>query len=339
MRTPCTLLLLAIPALASAQIPALRLTAPAGSVEVIETRVTVSTPADGPAEWFAKPDQRWVSVEPRTGVTPSRVVVRVNPAGLSAGEQRAVLRFVDDAGDELLVVPVTLMVGSTDPPTGVPPTAARVPKPSEARVPTSATAPADRTDPPPPTPLSIAMDAFPPVTRNLPYSQAIQVKGGKPPYTIRVTQGRLPMGLVLVNGALTGQTRFPGVYPIEVSVADSESPPQTVSKVLDLRVIVILQGTALQVSSPTLAISATAGRHAPGVRLGIASGAQALAWTAASDQPWLLLSPVSGTAPSVLIVVADATGLDRGVHVATVTITMDGAPNSPMRVPVQVAIR
>lgn len=342
MRTPLALLLLLIPSLVSAQAPALRLAAPAGSLEVLETAVTLDSPPEGPTEWFAKPDQKWITVEPRTGVTPTRVTIRINPSGLPNGLQRGVLRFVDDAGDDMLVVPVTLAMGQAQGPVE----AADVAETPASRATTAPKSPAAAKSPgaqaAAPTaevPLSITVDALPPVTRNLPYSQAIPVKGGKPPYSFRVKQGRLPLGLTMVNGALTGLTRFPGVYPLEVTVTDSSTPAQSVTKVLDLRVIVILQGTALTVTPPTLAIGAQAGRQAPGVRVGIASGAQPLAWTATSDQPWLLLSPPSGVAPSVLLVVADATRLERGGYVATVTVTMEGAPNSPMRVPIQVVVR
>ena len=329
-----------LPALAIAQTPALQLSALPGSTEVIESAVTIDSPASGATEWFVKSDQRWVTVEPRTGITPTRVVIRVNPSGLTQGEQRAILRFVDDAGEEMLVVPITLNVGLVEPapvePAKTTSTPARARPAAAADAPTSSkatlTAPAA-------TPLTITIDMLPIVSRNMPYSQAIPVRGGTPPYAVRVVNSRLPMGIAMVNGALTGATRFPGTYPLNIVVVDSSTPPQTVSKTLELRVIVIYQGTALSVSSASLTLSGTAGQRFQGARVGVASGAQPLAWTVSADQSWMLVSPGRGMAPGLFQVDVVARELDPGTHVGMLTVTMDGAPNSPMRIPVQVTIR
>jgi hypothetical protein len=188
--------------------------------------------------------------------------------------------------------------------------------------------------------LSVALDALPPVTRNLPYAQAITVKGGTPPYSVRIAEGRLPHGLVLTNGSLAGVTRYPGLYPLVIAVTDAASPPQVATKALTLRVIVAYQNTALSLTAASLNLSATAGRPpAPGVRVGVGSGAQPLAWLAAADQAWLRLTPDRGVAPAGFQVEADARDLAPGSYVATVTVTMDGAPNSPMRIPVQLTVR
>ncbi len=336
MRNTLAVLLLLLPTWAVAQPPSLRLAAPAGSTEVLESTVTIDSPASGPTEWFAKADQRWVTVEPRTGMTPTKVTIRANPSGLAVGLQRAVLRFVDDAGDDMLVVPVTLAIGQVAPVEAAP--AGTVAQPAPRPAAPASGSPATQL-PDAGSPLSVAIDALPPATRNLPYSQAIPIKGGKPPYNVQIVDGRLPMGITLNNGALSGATRFPGTYPLAVAVTDSSSPPQRVTQTLVLRVIIIYQGTALSVSPPSLALVVSGSQPSDVARVGVASGTQALGWVVSSDQPWMHLTPGKGMAPGVFQVSVDARSLDPGTYVGTITVTMDGAPNSPMRIPVQVTVR
>jgi hypothetical protein len=347
MKRALVLLLSLLPAVAAAQAPSLNLSVPAGSSKILERTVTLDSPASGATEWFAKADQRWVTVDPRTGVTPTRVSISINPEGLPAGLHKAVLKFVDDAGEDMLVVPVALAVGA---PAGPAQAAAPAPAPaasnSAAGTKAAATTPATKSGASSPSPaaparapLTIAQNDLPPATRNLPYSQAVLVTGGKPPYLIRIIDGRLPMGIVLVNGALTGATKFQGTYPLAFAVTDSSVPPQTVTKTLVLPVLVIYQGTALSVSMPTIGVSVTAGQQLQGVRVAVGSGAQPLPWAITTDQPWMLASPSRGMAPGGFQLNVDARDLAPGTYVGTVTVTMDGAPNSPMRIPVQVTVR
>jgi hypothetical protein len=262
------------------------------------------------------------------------VTVRANPAGLAAGSYTALLQIVDDAREPMLDVPVVLTVGSP---------AAAAPEPQGAAAP--AAKPVETPAAPTTTeaetqaPLSIAGNALPPAIRNLPYSQAIPVKGGKPPYAIRIADGRLPLGLVLANGTISGMTRFPGSYPLKLEVSDSSAPPQSVQKVLALAVIIAYQNTALTLTHTSLALFARTGQRQQGASIGVGSGGVPLGWTVKADQPWLILSPSEGVAPGGFNLNVDASKLEPGVHVAVVTVSMEGAPNSPMRVPVQVTVR
>jgi hypothetical protein len=320
--------------LAAAQTPALILSAAAGSTAVVERRVTLDSPPSGPVEWFARADQGWVAVAPRTGMTPRRVVVRVNPAGLLPGPHRATLRFVDDAGVVMLVVPITLSIAeraAAPQPTAPPEAPSAKPGASPAAGPAAG--------PVGPLPLAIALDSLPVAIRNLPYSQALTVRGGTPPYAVAVVQGRLPLGLTVRDGALTGLTRIPGVFPLTVSATDSATPPQSATKNLTLRVIVAYAGTALSASVSSLALEVTAGQRTADGRVAVGSGAQPLAWSVGADQPWLRLLPDRGMAPGVFVVDVDAARLDPGSYTATITLTMEGAPNSPLRIPVGVTVR
>ena len=59
-----------------------------------------------------------------------------------------------------------------------------------------------------------------------------------------------------------------------------------------------------------------------------------MAWSASTDQAWIRMSSLSGTAPSNLTVAADPIGLPTGYYTGTITITASGAANSPQTIPV-----
>ena len=70
------------------------------------------------------------------------------------------------------------------------------------------------------------------------------------------------------------------------------------------------------------------------------TGTGAVTWTAASSQPWLQVSPASGSGPANLSVsVVSAGGLPpNGTVAATITLTLVGASNSPGPVSVSLAL-
>lgn len=64
------------------------------------------------------------------------------------------------------------------------------------------------------------------------------------------------------------------------------------------------------------------------------SGTGTLSFAAASDSPWLTVSPTSGTAPQALGVTALLGNLAVGTHTGHVTVTSSGARNSPATITV-----
>jgi hypothetical protein len=62
-------------------------------------------------------------------------------------------------------------------------------------------------------------------------------------------------------------------------------------------------------------------------------------WKASSDAAWLTVLPADGPSPGIIQVEESAEALAPGTYVATVTVTMEGAPNSPARIPVQVTVQ
>jgi hypothetical protein len=58
-------------------------------------------------------------------------------------------------------------------------------------------------------------------------------------------------------------------------------------------------------------------------------GGQQLNWTATWSEAWLGVNPASGTAPSVVVITANITGLSPGTYKDTVTVDAVGATNTP----------
>ncbi len=68
------------------------------------------------------------------------------------------------------------------------------------------------------------------------------------------------------------------------------------------------------------------------------TGAGTLAWTATVNQPWLTVSPSSGTAPSTLTISISPSGLAAGTYNGAVEISSSGASNTPLSVPVTLTV-
>ena len=300
----------ATPQVTENTLPQVKLSAPTGSRIPVTSTVEIGAPPGSRSlAWTAKSDQRWLTVEPARGTTPATVTLKASPTGLPPGEARATVQFVDSSGTPLLVVPVILTVG----------------RDAEAGTTTSG--------------LSVSAATLPPATRNLPYGQAIPVRGGTPPYSVQVLQGRLPPGLVLANGAISGVSRVPGAYQFVLGVMDSSTPPQKVAQQMSLRVIAIYQDTALMVAPPAVSIVIVGNQRQQPVRLNISSGGQPLDWHATTDAAWLKLIPSDGVSPGILQLDVVTQGLAAGSYMATVTVMMEGVPNSPARIPAQLLVR
>ncbi|MEW5984017.1 MAG: hypothetical protein AB1806_16815 [Acidobacteriota bacterium] len=286
----------------SGAVAALTLSSPAGSREPASAVISLQDEPTAPAAWRVEADQPWISVDPASGAVPARVTVTAAAEGLGPGEHLATLVFTDRDGRPWMKVPVAFLVEGAES-------------------------------------LQIAADVLPPATRNLPYTQALPIRGGKPPYLVRIVEGRLPPGLALSGSVISGVARSVGTYPLVLSVTDASTPPTTTTQPVLFQVIVLFQDTALVVSPPSVQLQTSAMRPSQGARLAIGSGRQPLAWRATADASWLRLSPERGISPSVLQVDVNGAALEPGTYAGTITITMEGAPNSPARVAVQVEVR
>ncbi|HUP61615.1 MAG TPA: IPTL-CTERM sorting domain-containing protein [Thermoanaerobaculia bacterium] len=69
--------------------------------------------------------------------------------------------------------------------------------------------------------LGLAPAELPPVTPSAPYAVAITPSGGTSPYTLTISDGTLPTGLVLIPTGIVGVTTQTGVFPLTITTTDS----------------------------------------------------------------------------------------------------------------------
>jgi hypothetical protein len=343
------------PAVAAAQIPVLQVSparlafTSSGTVPAPAQQVRVRNIGSGTLRWSARASEAWIRVSPGSGDGPAVLSIDVDATRLAPGRHEGrVTVDAPDADDSPFSIAISVDVT-------VSPAAARAASPGPAppaQTPagppasTSAASPAaggrapsaSQTTTEAPGRLRIDRTVLPPATRNLPYAQAIPVAGGTPPYTLRVVEGRLPAGLVLANGAISGTARVQGYYPFVVLLTDAASPPARLTQTLGLRVIILQPDTALVVSPPAISMRLSGRSRDARAALAIGSGRQRLEWSAAADVAWLQLTPAAGLSPSEVAITVAAGRLPPGTHVGTITVTMEGAPNSPASIPVQVTV-
>jgi hypothetical protein len=334
---------------AAAQISVLHVS-PAGLVFILEGRspaapqqVRIRNLGSGTLRWTARPADPWIRVSPASGSGPAILSVEIDGARLTPGRHESRIAVeAPDADDSPVSVAVTVEVAAVQAPStparsAAPPArTATTSAPPPARATPDSVAPASGTASP--DKLRIDRQTMPPATRNLPYAHAVPVAGGTPPYAMRIVEGRLPAGLVLAQGSIAGTARVQGYYPFVVAVTDASQPPVTIAQPLGLRVIILQPDTALVVSPPAISLRLP-GRSRDGrAALAVSSGRQRLEWSASADVPWLRLAPAAGVSPATLEIIALGGQLPPGTHLGTVTVTMEGAPNSPASVPVQVTV-
>jgi hypothetical protein len=338
------------PAVAAAQIPVLQVSparlafTSSGAVPAPRQQVRVRNIGSGTLRWSARASDAWIRVSPTSGIGPAVLSVDVDATRLAPGRHESrVTVDAPDADDSPFSIAVSVDVTDAPGETRAPSTAA--PQPAQPPAKPSAAPPAGGRVPSASQPTAEAAGrlrfdrtVLPPATRNLPYAQAIPVAGGTPPYMLRIVEGRLPAGLVLANGAISGTARVQGYYPFVVALSDSASPPARLTQTLGLRVIILQPDTALVVSPPSISVRLSSRSRDGRAALAISSGRQRLEWSAAADVAWLRLTPAAGLSPTDVGITVAADRLTPGTHVGTITVTMEGAPNSPASIPVQVTV-
>jgi outer membrane protein assembly factor BamB len=100
------------------------------------------------------------------------------------------------------------------------------------------------------------------------------------------------------------------------------------------------QPPVLSVTPASLSFTATTGAGDPATQsLQVANtGGGSLSFTASDDQPWLSVTPSSGSAPATLTVAASTSGLSAGGYDGTVTVTSSGNQGSPASIPVHLTV-
>ena len=95
----------------------------------------------------------------------------------------------------------------------------------------------------------------------------------------------------------------------------------------------------LNLSTSNLSFSAATGGSPASQTVTVSNlGAGSLAWTAQSNQPWLAVSPASGTDSAALTLAVNASGLAAGNYTGTVTVAAAGATGSPKTINVTLSV-
>jgi uncharacterized protein (TIGR03437 family) len=123
-----------------------------------------------------------------------------------------------------------------------------------------------------------------------------------------------------------------GTYQATISLSSS-SPGVLNSPVVPVTLIVSDQ-PMLAPSPMSLTFAAETGASNPASQSINLSGSAQLPFTVVSTPAWLSVSAGSGTTPSTLMASVNIAGLSAGSYQGAITITADGAPNSPMTIPV-----
>ena len=343
MRSVLLTFLVLLPGMAEVQIPVLNVSTARLSFITSGTspfppsqQVRVRNTGSGSLVWRATTSTPWLRLSPAEGTAPGTLTVTVETPQLAVGDYsgRITVAAVGDADDSPAIIDVSLKL-----------VAAAKMSPEPAAPPAQSAAPARPVTPAKPeagapaSGLSVSPTTLPPATRNFPYSQAVPIRGGIPPYSVQILQGRLPPGLALANGAISGMSGVPGAYLFALGVMDSSTPPQKIAQQMLLRVITIYQNTALMVVPPAVGIVIAGNQRQQPMRLNISSGGQPLDWHATTDATWLRLIPSDGVSPGILQLDVVTQELAVGSYMATVTVMMEGVPNSPARIPVQLVVR
>jgi hypothetical protein len=90
-----------------------------------------------------------------------------------------------------------------------------------------------------------------------PYSQALVVSGGTPPYTLATTAGTLPPGITLSGATLGGTPTTPGSYGFTIQVTDSLLATASQTFTLSVAGLVIMTSASLPAAAEGTAYSQT----------------------------------------------------------------------------------
>jgi hypothetical protein len=259
----------------------------------------------------------WLAATPAGGATPGSAGVSVDATGLTAGTYTGSVSITaTGAGNTPLVVPVRLTV-------------------TEASLPNLSVSP---------TTLSFTYQ----IGDTIPAAQTISVASGAPglSYSASASGGSwltaLPVsgttpGSVSISISPEGLTA--GVYSGDVifQATGAGNPPQIVTVSLT-----VIDPTAPQLTATpsSLTFNYTIGAPAPAAQsISIGTSGSVLSYiVTAYGGVWLGVTAASGATPGASSVSVDVTGLAAGTYTGWVSITANGAGNTPLIVPVSLNV-
>lgn len=318
LRIPVTLNLIALPAIALDP-TVLDFVGVTGGANPAPQFVALTNSGQGTMDYAATATETWLSVTPGAGNAPASLQVSVNSTGLSAGPHSAFVVVTSSvASNSPESVAVSLTLSSAPPVLSVAPTSA-----------TFSATEGDLVG----SPVSTSVVINNTGSGTLAWS----VLGLDSSWVVlsKMSGGGPDTLLVSVNP--TGKVT--GIYQEVFSIADPSAQGSPVQFTVNLEV---LPGPpAIALSPLNFDFTAVAGGSNPAVKMLTITnvgGSLPLDWTATNSEAWLGLAPVSGTAPSVVNLQVDISGLAEGTYFDTVVVSAGTATNSPQSVPVMLTI-
>ncbi len=294
----------------------LSFSAAAGGSNPASQSVQITNPGTGTLSFTDSKSQSWLTVSPSSGSAPATLTVSVKIAGLQAGTYTDSIQ-VSAAGaqNSPQTVPVTLTI-SGPPALSVSPSS-----------------------------LSFAAVAG----GSNPASQSIQITNtgagtlsftdskSQSWLTVSPSSGSTP-GTLTASVNITGLPAGTYTDSIQVSAAGAPNSPQTVS--VTLTISTRSRGPILSVSGLSLSFSAQGGGSSPNSQsVQITNiGTGTLFFTASQSQSWLIVYPPSGSAPATLTAGINVNGLKPGTYTDSITVTGQGAQNSPQTISVTLSV-
>ena len=155
------------------------------------------------------------------------------------------------------------------------------------------------------------------------------------PTTGSVTTGK---NVITVDFATSGLAA--GDYSATITVTDPAASPATMTISVGLTIAV---PPVISLSTATIATKGTAGLSGPQTSFTIGNaGGGSMVYTVSGTQPWLSLSPASGTVvgeTDTIHVNLDATSLAAGAYNDIITVTSGKAGNSPLAIAVTFTVQ
>ncbi len=190
-------------------------------------------------------------------------------------------------------------------------------------------------------PLSVTPLVFPNGVTGVPYTAALTVSGGTPPYSFALSDSDMPVGLTgNPVGSLSGTPQFPGIYSINVLISDSATPRNVLYRSFTVGIDRAGQAPAIGISPTAAQMNyVLTGPDPLPVPINITSTSAGLTYTAmVSGIPGASLSAVGGSAPGTLNLSLNTTGLAAGQYAGVVAVNAVSSTNVYQGVPFVVTV-
>lgn len=277
--------------------------------------LSISNTGGGTLSWAASSNQSWLTLSSSSGTGPSTITVFASTGGLAAGNYSGTITVsANGATNTPQTVVVSLTVTTAAPTIGLSVTGMSFAGQQGAASPSGQA-------------LSITNVGGGTLTWSASTNQSW--------LTLSSTGGTAPSTLtVFANTAGLAAGSYSGI--VTVSAGGATNTPRTVAVTLT----VTTAAPTIGLSSTSLSFAGQQGGSSPaGQSLSISNtGGGTLNWNASSNQNWLTLSTASGAAPSTVTVLTNTTGLTAGSYSGAITVSANGATNTPQTIAVTLTV-